>query len=73
MPDSAPLSQTQITAIIAAFACLFALIAAIVHDRTMAQRSATGEPWLKPAQPLAILAIATLMTIMTAVFALQGR
>jgi len=73
MLDAASLSQTQITAIIAALACVFALITALVHDRAMAQRSASGEPWLKPAHPLAILAIATLMAIMAAVFALQGR
>ncbi len=73
MPGVVSLSQTQIIAIVAALGCGFALIAAFVHDRSMAARSAKGEPWLKPAYPLALLAIATTLSIMTAVLALQGR
>lgn len=73
MPGVVSLSQTQIIAIVAAFGCVFALIAGFVHDRSMTERSAKGEPWLKPAYPLALLAIATMLSIVTAVLALQGR
>jgi hypothetical protein len=66
-------SQTQITALIAALACVMALITGLIHDRTMAERAAKGEPWVKPRQPLALLAMATLLSVMTAILALQGR
>ena len=67
------LTQSQTTALVAAFGCVAALIAAFVHDRQMAVRSQEGKPWVKPTHPLAILAIATMLSIMTAVLALQGR
>ncbi len=66
-------SQTQITAIVAALGCALALIAFFVHDRQMAARSAAGEPWTKPVQPLLMLLIATVLSILTVVLALQGR
>lgn len=68
-----PLSQTQITALVAAFGCVLALLAFVIHDRQMAERSATGQPWTKPMQPLLMLVIATMLSIVTAVLALQGR
>ena len=66
-------TQTQISALVAALACLMALAAAFIHDRMMAERSAKGDPWIKPRQPLALLAMATLFAILTAILALQGR
>jgi len=66
-------SQTQITALVAALACVMALLAGYVHDRQMAVRAAEGKPWVKPAHPLALLALATVLSILTAVLALQGR
>jgi len=68
-----PLTQTQITAIVAAFGCVTALLAAFVHDRAMARRSVEGEPWIKPTHPLALLVLATMLSIVTAILALQGR
>jgi hypothetical protein len=66
-------SQTQITAMVAALACVMALLAGFVHDRQMAERSKTSQPWIRPAQPLALLALATVLAILTAALALQGR
>ncbi len=66
-------SQTQITAMVAALACVMALLAGFMHDRQMAERSKAGQPWVKPAQPLALLALATVLTILTAALALRGR
>jgi len=67
------MSQSQITAIVAAVGCLLALIAFAIHDRQMAARSAAGQPWTKPMQPLLMLVIATVLSIVTAILALQGR
>ncbi len=67
------LTQTQSIALVAAFACLLALVAGIIHDRLMAERSQEGKPWVKPAHPLALLTLATVLSILTAVLALQGR
>ena len=66
-------TQTQISALVAALACLMALAAAFIHDRMMIERSTTGEPWIKPRHPLALLVMATLFAVMTAILALQGR
>ena len=68
-----PFSMTQTTALVAALACVLALLAAYVHDRQMAVRSAEGKPWIKPAHPLSLLLLATVLSIMTAILALQGR
>jgi hypothetical protein len=67
------LTQTQMTALVAAMACVMALIAGYVHDRQMAARAAEGRPWVKPAHPLALLALATVLSVLTAVLAFQGR
>jgi len=67
------LTQTQISALVAALASLMALAAAFIHDRMMTGRSTTGAPWVKPRHPLALLAMATLFAVMTAILALQGR
>ncbi|MBM3499860.1 MAG: hypothetical protein FJX74_14460 [Armatimonadetes bacterium] len=68
-----PLSQTQVTALVAALGCVLSLIAFLIHDRQMAARSASGQPWTKPTQPLLMLVIATALSVVTAVLALQGR
>jgi len=67
------LSQTQVTAAVAAIGCVLSLIAFFIHDRQMAARAAAGEPWTKPTQPLLMLVIATALSIVTVVLALQGR
>jgi hypothetical protein len=66
-------TQTQIAAVVAALACIMALIVSFFHDRLMTERSAKGEPWIKPQYPLALLAVATVLAVMTAVLAVQGR
>jgi len=66
-------TQTQIAAVVAAAACVMALIAGFAHDRLMAERAAKGEPWIKPRHPLALLAMATLLSSVTAILAFQGR
>ena len=66
-------TQTQMTALVAAMACLLALIAGFAHDRTMAAHAKAGKPWVKPSYPLAVLALATVLSILTAVLAMQGR
>ena len=68
-----PLSQTQMTAIVAAIGCVLSLLAFFIHDRQMAARSAAGQPWTKPVQPLLMLLIATMLSVVTAALALQGR
>jgi len=67
------MSQAQITALVAAFGCVLALIAFYIHDRQMAARSATGQPWVKPIQPLLMLLIATVLSILTFILLMQGR
>jgi hypothetical protein len=67
------LTQTQITALVAAGASLLCLIAFLIHDRRMMGASSRGEPWVRPAQPLLMLVIATVLSIVTAVLALQRR
>ena len=47
--------------VFAALGCVLALIAFFIHDRQMAERSATGQPWAKPTQPLLMLVIATML------------
>ena len=66
-------SQTQITALVAAGACLLSLLAFVIHDRRMAAHAAAGQPWVRPTQPLLMLLIATVLSIVTAILALQGR
>ncbi|MGQ9732444.1 MAG: hypothetical protein ACUVX8_14380 [Candidatus Zipacnadales bacterium] len=67
------LTETQITALIAALGCVLALIAFLVHDRRMRAYAAAGKPWVKPLHPLLLLTLATALSILTAVLALQRR